>query len=203
MIISSRSKAKLYHRNWCPYAMKIDKKYRREVSESKLRSKGYTECSWCGGLHGIYLGLKWEPKDFGMENRGAEFFWDRKFKGLCIQTSGGFWKILTSWSTGKYSLYHLNHGEYDRLKTVKQRITGSYHRQHDVKQTENINTILHYIVDHDKAKKIMDEDYRKLPKKTPKQRKYFRQAKQRQRRKENRRVDALFKQIQNERNERK
>lgn len=199
MVISSRSKAKIYHRNWCPYAEKIGKEYRKEVSEQKLKKKGYKECTWCGGLHGIYLALKRSPSSYGVTTRNVQFFWDRKYKGLCIETGTGFWKVLVSWTTGKYALHHLNRSEYNRLRTVRQRIKGIYHRQDDVKQTDSICSILNYVVEHDKAKRIIEKDYRKLPKKTPRQKYYYKQVERKMRREERKRVDDLFEQIQNER----
>lgn len=49
-----------------------------------------------------------------------------------------------------------------------------------------------YAIAHDKAKIIMMDDYRKLPQATHKQKKYYKQAKNKERRKQVRNIFALF-----------
>ena len=198
MIISIRSKRKVYHQETCPYGKRIDRKYCRTVTEADAIKRGYEECSWCGGLHGAYLNLRMDPNYYMKTKRQMEFYWDSEFKALCVQTKIGFWKILKSWNTGKYALYHLNRTVFEEKKTVKERMDGRHHRQIDVEQTDSIQMILHYVFEHDKAKRIMKEhDYRSLRQRTKKQKKYYNQAKKKARREENRRIDKLFKQIQN------
>ena len=75
----------------------------------------------------------------------------------------------------------------------------NFHRQVDVDTTTRINKIIKYIADHDKAKKIIEENWRKLPKQTKKQKDYYKQARKRERRKSIRRVDDIFKQLEEER----
>lgn len=198
MIISNRSRHKVYHRESCPYGNRIDKKYRRYVSEQEAKDRGYEECSWCGGLHGAYLNLRGNSNYYIRTKQPMRFYWDSEFKGLCVETKVGFWKILKSWNTGKYALYHLNRTVFESKKTAKERMNGRHHRQGDVDQTDSIPGLLHYISEHDKAKRIMQEkDYRSLPQKTKQQKKYYNQAKKKARREQHRRIDQLFEQIQN------
>lgn len=204
MVVSIRSRHKVYHREDCIYGKRIDTKYKRFISEENAKNLGYEECSWCGGLHRAYLNLKENPNYYVKTKKPMKFYWDSKFKGLCVETNVGFWKILKSWNTNKFALYHLNRTVFESKKTVKERMDGRHHRQMDVEQTDSIQMILHYISEHDKAKQIMKEhDYRALPQKTKQQRKYYNKAKKKARREENRRIDRLFEQIQNGRSKRK
>ena len=76
----------------------------------------------------------------------------------------------------------------------------SYHRQTDVKPTNSLHQLINYITEHDKAKLIIMDDYRKLPKTTARQRKYYRQAerkvKSRERKMARIRIENLFRQIE-------
>ena len=69
---------------------------------------------------------------------------------------------------------------------------GDFHRQADVKPARAIESIIEYIIAHDKAKVIIMDDYRKLPKATKKQKKYYYAAERKQRRTDTRRIDFLF-----------
>ena len=85
---------------------------------------------------------------------------------------------------------------------MEQATHGAYHRQTDVKPEESMQKLINYIVAHDKAKRIIREDYRNLPKSTSRQRKYYRQAQNKIRRRNTRqarqRMDELFRNIENE-----
>ena len=67
-----------------------------------------------------------------------------------------------------------------------------YHRQNDVLPTESLLKLIHYIVEHDKARNIILEDYKKLPQRTKKQKRYYKKAEQKARRLQIRRVDMLL-----------
>lgn len=67
-----------------------------------------------------------------------------------------------------------------------------YHRQADVPADDSLLKLVHYIEEHDRAKRIIIEDYRRLPQRTKKQRKFYKKAEQRDRRMQIRRVDMLL-----------
>ena len=94
-------------------------------------------------------------------------------------------------------LYHLN--RFDPQRSTKQLSWGDFHRQKDVKATPYIENILSYVEDHDRAKGIIAEDYRRLPQQTRRQRKYYRQAERRERRNQVRRVWDIFEALERER----
>lgn len=189
MVISKNSKDMIYHDESCPYAKRISKKYRRCKTEKSLQEKGYRACSYCGGLHGFFL--KYDPT---ADDPIASY--DRKDKALCFRTDVGFWKVLEQGDYPTYRLWHLNRKDFDPNVESKFLMRRSFHRQADVQSTLNMGKIIQYIRDHDKAKKIMADDWKKLPKTTSKQKKYYKQAKRRARRKENKRIDELFKKLE-------
>ena len=75
-------------------------------------------------------------------------------------------------------------------------IHGSFHRQQDVKGAHSLEKILNYVKEHDKAKVIMDQDWRMLPTRTKKQKKYYKNAEKREKRRQVRNVFSLFAQLE-------
>lgn len=71
-------------------------------------------------------------------------------------------------------------------------INGEFHRQIDVKATESLEKIVDYIAAHDRARVTIMNDYRKLPRSTKKQKRYYEAAKHKDKRKAARRVDDIF-----------
>ena len=116
-------------------------------------------------------------------------YYDRKTKILYLRTGIGAWKIRRN-RYDEYHLYHMNHYtpgmDFDRI------MTAGFHDQRDVKPTVTLENLIRYLVEHDKAKQIIADDYRKLPQKTRRERKYYRQAKKREQIKSIQRVDRIF-----------
>lgn len=189
MVISKKSGQMIYHEESCPYAKRMQKKYRRYISEQTALERGYHPCSYCGGLHGFFLRYDNDSNDLVAS-------YDRKDKALCFRTDIGFWKILEQGEPKTYRLWHLNGSDFDKNVESKYLMRRSFHRQVDVKSTLNMSRIIQYIRDHDKAKKIIKDDWKKLPKTTSKQKKYYKQAKKREERKKHRRIDELFKKLE-------
>lgn len=196
MVISKNSSQLIYHEESCPYAKRMAKKYRRYIDESAALERGYRACSYCGGIHGIYLKLTADRTMYGKYREGLVPIYDRIDKGLCIRTQNGFWKVLMLGDPQTYRLWHLNKSDFDPNVESKFLMRRSFHRQIDVQSTTNFGKIIHYIYEHDKAKRIMADDWKKLPKKTPKQKKYYKQAEKREHRKQNQRLDELFEKLQ-------
>lgn len=201
MIISRGKGAGCYHEEWCPYAKKIGKRYKRFLNKDEARRRGYQECSWCGGMHGIYLTLKKNPEHFGKFGRNLHYYYDRKDQALCVRTDIGFWKILKNRAQEIYALYHLNSRDFSQTAADKYLARRLYHRQTDVKDTDNAGFVLRYIYKHDKAREMMwNEDYRKLPKSTKQQKRYYKQVKKMQIRKEINRVNDIFAELERKEN---
>ena len=76
----------------------------------------------------------------------------------------------------------------------KEATHGDFHRQSDVKAkaTESMEKLVEYIIAHDRAKITIMDDYRKLPKSTKKQKKYYKAAKRSNKKQAMRRLDSIF-----------
>ena len=118
---------------------------------------------------------------------------------MYIRTNIGFWKIYLKKEIGKYLLYHRN--KYFSDMEFKQAAAGEFHRQTDEKPTESLAALIDYIGAHDRAKVTIQEDYRKLPQQTKKQKKYYKAAEKKAKAKEHERIDELFAMIENSRTE--
>ena len=200
MIISRNSKKKVYHMDYCPYAKRISTKYRKTISEQAAKSKGYSACAWCGGLHGEYLLATREPEMYGERQRKVvKLSYDTKRKAMCFRTKIAFWKIVKSKNNDYYLLFHLNENSYNPSFSDKKLSEGQFHRQTDVPAFSNLDKIhgvVTYIYEHDKAKRIIENDWKKLPKKTKRQKKYYEQAKRKDRHQKLKRIDELFKELE-------
>ena len=161
---------KVYHRPNCVYVEKMKPGNRMMISEKLAISKRFCRCKYCGGLRG--------------EVRTKEMIetWEKEYKlsinyvkktdTLYVRTTIGCWKIFLKKEIDQYLLYHKN--TYNNQMPFDQAMRGDYHRQRDVKPTLSLHKLINYIAAHDKAKIAIMEDYRKLPKSTAKQRKYYR-----------------------------
>lgn len=187
---------KVYHQFGCKYANRIKPQNAMHITLKRAQVHGYRKCKYCSRVGG----------DIGITSHIAA--WERTYHvnidymkqshTLYIRTDMGCWKIFFYRKEEQYVLYHRN--TYDPEMTLEEAIQGDYHRQTDVKQSERIEGFIHYISAHDKAKKIMLDDYRKLPRNTRKQRKYYNQAEKKMKRKNSResrlRMERLFADIE-------
>lgn len=189
MISSNRKK--VYHKPDCIYVKKMKPRNRMVLTESQARSHHFHSCKYCGGLKGevrVYNPFPDWEKQYHIAIDYAE-----KTETLYIRTEIGCWKIFCKEKLGKYLLYHKN--IYRKEMTFGQIVRGEYHRQTDVSPTSSLHHLINYIVEHDRAKQIMEEDYRRLPKKTARQRKYYRQAERRVKRRERRQMELRISQL--------
>ncbi len=109
---------------------------------------------------------------------------------LYVLTDVAAWKIAYGYHYNWFKLLHCPFG--DKTLTIDEAKSAHYHVQMDVPRNQSPYKHIQYIVEHDKAKKIEQIDYRKLPNKTKKQKKYYRQAQNRARRRSVSRVLDLL-----------
>lgn len=200
VIVSKKTRYQVYHRPECVCLSRMDKENRQVMSRQEAEATGYHTCRCCGS--GKYDGTWFTPES-------ARFTeWEEKYhisidfmtrnQVIYVRTNIGCWRISRSSSTGYYILFHMNNckNNYDRQMPLSQVKGRPYHRQGDVKPSETIHKLLVYIYNHDKAKVTIMDDYRKLPRNTTKQRKYYRQAKNAERRKSIKKVYAIFEELE-------
>ena len=192
VVVSIGRGSKTYHAEDCPYVKRITKKHRMILTEGSAIYKGYCGCKLCTGVRGTTR--KWRLL-------GYDCSYDQVDDAVCIRTDFGFWKAIWRPEPGEWHLFHMNNHGYKCFNaelSTKKLARGSFHRQEDFHPTAKFNKIIQYVTDHDKNRKIILDDYRKMPKNTPKQRKYFRQAKERKKRNAIRRVEEIFKSLESD-----
>ena len=163
------------------------------MSLEKAKKKHYHECKYCAGLHGDIRVHK-NAISTWTEKKGVNFTYHNGTDTLYIQTAVGFWKVFLKDEIDEYLLYHRN--KYNTGMNFQEAIHGDFHRQSDVKATESMEKIVDYIVAHDRAKITIMDDYRKLPRSTKQQKKYYKAAERRDRRNAMRRLDMIFESLE-------
>ena len=115
---------------------------------------------------------------------------------LYIITDIAAWKISYVEYFDRYKLLHC---PFDKNPlTMGEAKTAHYHVQRDVAKNQSPYNHLEYILRHDEAKKLMQVSYKKLPKVTKQQKKYYRQAENREKRNSIKRVWNLFAKLEEE-----
>lgn len=192
LVVVSRKidkKQRIYHRSGCIYARRIKLDNRLEMSTEQAEKYHYHECKFCAGLCGDVNVHKAEIAAWSRK-KNMKFIYQKESDTLYIQTEIGFWKVFMKEELGEYLLYHRN--SYSAGMKFNEAIYGDFHRQRDVKATESIEKLVEYIIAHDRAKITIMDDYRKLPKRTKKQKKYYKLAERKDRRNTMRRLDSIF-----------
>lgn len=179
----------VYHENFCPYILRIERKNRKTLSEEEAQRRGYRECSFCRSVKGLV---------YKYRKSGCDSYYDPVDNALCLRTDVGFWKIIWMDEEQQWKLYHCNHGCFSPEKDPKKLMRGHFHRQKDVPLTSSLGKIVAYIRRHDESLVKCEGDYRKMPKSTPKQRRYYKHAKNRARKKSIRNVYKILDQIKME-----
>lgn len=188
--LATNKKQGVYHTEACPYTKRIKYKNKMMLSYREVTTAGYKPCACCNNDN-RYLKL-WLKFFKGKGYNDLEIKQVGKYV-VYVRTNAGFWKIFLA-EDRDYILFHRN--VYEKDKSFDELIVGSYHRQSDVKGTRSLEKIFNYIRKHDKAKVIMDEDWRMLPNRTKKQKKYYKNAEKREKRRQVRNVYSLFAQLE-------
>ena len=189
VIISECKGSKIYHRPGCHYVEHISPIHRLIRSEKKVIRKGYCACKYCGGPDGLHRINRKALREAVAESKMVSFY-DDTTSTFYIRTDIGFWKFFWKDESEGYLLYHLS--TFDSNLSSEDLMHRHFHRQRDFSVTESMESIIKYIEAHDKAKKIIADDYRKLPKTTKKKKNYYKSAKKKAMRQESDRVDRLF-----------
>ena len=196
VVISSEApkKRKIYHKMGCIYAERIKFQNRLEIKVEQAEKEGYCECKYCAGLRGDVRThkaqiLSWTHK------KEMEFKFDDHTETLYIKTFFDKIRYVNVYPEGNkmnevHFLYHRN--KFEANTDYQELIRGEFHRQKDVKQTDSLVKLVEYIDAHDKAKVVIQDDYHNLPRRTKKQKKYYKQAERKVKREAVKRMDTLF-----------
>ena len=183
---------KVYHNKNCIHVNRIKDANKKELTLTQAKKKGYKECQCCHGMSGLLLENKTNIKEW-KQNNDIKFYYAIKQRTLYVRTEIGFWRISMKRGTNLLLLYHRNN--YHKNLTYAQAKAGGFHRQTELTETQSLQKVVEFIIRHDKAKLIIQDDYRKLPKTTKKQKKYYRFAEKKEKKKAMERLDELFEQI--------
>ena len=185
----TRAKRKIYHVPGCIYEKRIKPENKVKLSKKQIKSAQFCGCKYCCGQRSDAVYFR-ENLEHWQESKGMEIRYDLKENTLYMMTRAGFWKTFRSAKTRKFVLLHRN--GFEPEMTFEDAMRGDFHLQRDFGQTIVIEEVLNYISAHDKAMIIIQDDYRKLPQKTKKQKKYYKQAELRVKRNTMRRLDNIF-----------
>lgn len=190
-VVSMQSKAKVYHREECRYAKKILPKNRMQLSSEAAEKAGYHICPYCDGMDALFRMKKEQILKYARKNHMEV---DLLNHVLYVRTDVGCWKMIYSMSEQRFLLYHKNYMQ--GVLSLDEVEEGAYHRQRDVPFLKSIEKYLFYISKHDAARKIEMIDYRLLPNRTKKEKRYFASARARSNRRSQRRLEELFTMIE-------
>ena len=191
MIISAKSESRVYHMPGCRYAemMKEENVMYKKVKWATKRK--YRPCAWCFSTEGILHKEKAEVEKY-LENTGYEM--ENRDHVLYIRGQAGFRKLVHNEESTDFTLFHGNRAV---KATVEEAEAVGYHRQGDAPIHTSVLETCRYIVKHDNAKKILSMgSYRDLPRSTQKQREYYNSARKKDRIRGIRRVEDLFRQLE-------
>lgn len=188
VLLSMNRNCNTYHISGCPYAKRIRPANLMTVSKKKAVKRKYCACKYCSGLRG-YVRVNHKELSNREKANNLKYSYSKTSDTVYLRTRAGFWKIFEKEEIG-YLLYHRN-AFSDELSS-EMMMDGGFHRQADVAPTDSVAKLISYVIAHDKAKRIIEDDYRKLPRRTEKQKKYYKAAERRDRRKKMARLNQLF-----------
>ena len=189
-LISLTSKQKVYHKDGCPYVAKISKKFKKTIDIEKPEYKRFRPCKYCGGMRGWAKIFHKRPNRHSQE-KSIDCWYDDRTGYIFMKTKVSLWKVYWKAAIGRFLLFHKN-GELDPDKSNRELMRENFHRQRDVSPTPEFDSLVNYIVSHDRNKEIANKDYRKLPQKTKKQKKIYRHYSKKAKRDYYKRMDELF-----------
>lgn len=188
-VLVSRNGKKVFHENFCPYILRTERKSRKTIDEEEAEEKGYRECAFCRSVKGIVYKYRMS---------GFDAFYDSVDNAVCIRTDVGFWKAIWEEEEQQWKLFHMNHGDFNPEKDPKRMMRSHFHRQRDVMPSTSLAKLVAYIQRHDDSILRYEDDFHKMPKTSPKQRKYYKHAKNRAKKKSIRNVYKILDQIKME-----
>lgn len=167
----------------------------------------WSECESTGNLQSVMQFILNEEKLAAYPSQYRKYVFQieeyAKTNNICIEYDGTDLYVLTNMAAWKIAYGHhfdwfkLLHCPFsEKALTMEEAKAAHYHVQTDVPRNQSPYKHLKYIVKHDEAKEMEQIDYRKLPQRTKKEKKYYRQAKNRAKRKNVNRVLDLFVEIE-------
>lgn len=191
-IMSKQSNSMVYHRPECSYARRIYKRNRIKLSWQDAEWKGYRPCKCCNNMCFVYQLEQDVAGKFCQNHHNMDI--DLVGNEVYVRTDVGCWKIHYKKHEQKFILFHRNFVKgHIALEDVEK---APYHRQKDMYEAGSVMKLLQYIQGHDEFRQFGPADYRQMPQRTRRQRNYYKSAKRLQEKRDARRVDYLFRLIE-------
>lgn len=191
-IMSKQSNSMVYHRPECSYARRIYKRNRIKLSWQDAEWKGYRTCKCCNNMKFLYQLEQDVAEKFCKNQHNMDM--DLVGNMVYVRTDVGCWKIHYKKREQKFILFHRNFVKgHIALEDIEK---APYHRQKDMYEAGSILKLLQYIQGHDEFRQFGPADYRQMPQRTRRQRNYYQAAKRIQEKRSARRVDYLFRMIE-------
>lgn len=188
--VSIGGNSQVFHKPGCKYIHQMKPENCMPLSEAEAREAGYRICRCCNGMD-FHMKTEKQAIDRYQKCRKMDF----KYIGgiLYVKTEISCWKLVYIRYMESIVIYHQNDTsiplDFEHLEREK------YHRQKDIFSRKEIEDCLYYIYHHDQYKAAVargDKEIRFSSKK------YEKSAKKVSRRRQQRRVDYLFRMLEKE-----
>ena len=189
-IISLGSNSMIYHKPGCRYVERIQGKNRMALPKIEAKRNGYHVCRYCNSMAHHYR-VEQSTLDFYSRCKKMQFNYLDGI--LYVKSEIGCWKLIYVRKEEKFVLYHRN--ATDKEVDFEHPQFDKYHRQEDKPYCNSIEGYLDYIYEHDKYKAAIGRG-EKVTRFSSK--KYERHEAKAQRKRQNNRIDYLFRKLERE-----
>ena len=187
-IVSLGTTSMIYHKPGCRYVERIKYKNRMSLTKGDARDEGYHICRYCNNMN-HHIKAEESTLDYYERCKKMQFKYINGI--LYVKSEIGCWKLVYVRREEKIALYHRN--ATTKELDFEHPQFEAYHRQEDKLFCNSIEGCLDYIYEHDKYKAAIErgETVTRFSSK-----KYARREAKAQRKRQNKRLDYLFKVIE-------
>lgn len=188
-IVSMGTNSLIYHKQGCRYVLRIKRKNRMHLSKQAAEDMGYRLCKCCNSMNHHYA----------TERKSIALYREKKLEfnyiagSLYVKSEIGCWKLVYARREDKIAIYHRS--RTDKPLDFTQPQYEIYHRQKDKMYASGIASALHYIYEHDKYRAAVERGEKIMKFSNEK---YRRRETKVQWRRQCRRIDSLFKTLEEE-----
>lgn len=180
----------IYHQPSCRYVTWIKDKNLMTIKQDRAQRKGFRPCKCCNTMSHRYKNEK-SVIDFFDTKKGLDFLYSRN--SLYVKTNESCWKLVYLPEEERIGMFHRNHSSVP--VNFEEPWKERYHRQNDRFKYCTIEDALYYIYDHDRFRAAINAG-EKDPLLSSK--KYKNSARRAIKKREQNRLDDLFRMIENQ-----
>lgn len=178
----------VYHREYCNHISKIKPKNRMIMTWKDAQYRGYRACRCCNTMSYL-VGSASRTLEYHENEHGMEF---KLHDGmLFVKTKMGCWRLVYIRTKEQIALYHRNKRQKPLDWEHPER--SKYHPQKDQLYYNSVKATLDYIYEHDKFRAAEQIDKNNVKYKN---KRYQKQAENREKRAKLRKVNQLFRELE-------